>query len=186
MFASLRRFGVSFLVVTMLGPLLGQPANAVTVTLLPSSTLANGTAVISIGSPSGTKCDVAVGSEPGKPDYKWFQNIDCTQAVVTNIPAVAQVYVRVWAGGAGQDFILRATTPIPAPPTSKPAYPNFLSPASKAKLTGPSARITWTDVKPDKYVVTVGSSGGAANYGAYTTNDTALTIENLPQSNKTV
>lgn len=184
MFTSLRRLAASFLVAALLVPFLSTPASAVTVSLLPSSTLANGTAVINIGSPSGTKCDVAVGSAPGKPDYKWFQNIDCTTAVAANIPAVSQVYVRVWAGGAGQDFTLRATS---APQSSsKPAYPYVLTPASKSRLTGPSAQITWTDVKPEKYVVTVGSTGGVANYGTYTTNETALTINNLPQNNKTI
>lgn len=183
MSASLRRFGASLVVMALLMPV-GQPARAVAVSLLPSSTLANGTAVINIGSPSGTTCDVAVGSLPGKPDYKWFSNIDCTTAVVANLPAVAQVYVRVWAGGTGQDFILHATTEPQA--KSKPAYPSLLSPASKAKLVGPSALITWTDVKPDKYVVSVGSSGGASNYGIYTTTVSALTINNLPQNNKTL
>lgn len=200
MFSSLKRWLGSFLVAVLLLPLLsvGQ-AQAVTVSLLSSSTLSNGMAVINIGAPANTKCEVAVGSVQGSPDYKWFSSAPCTQFVVTNLSTVSQVHVRVFAGGPAQDFVLRTSgvvnpvpiqnspqSPAPAPVIGTPAYPYITSPASKAIVVGPSADIRWTDVKAEKYTVTVGSYTGGSNYGTYTAMSPSLTITNLPQNNKNI
>ncbi len=175
------------LVALVISPLQALPAQAVAVSLLPSSTFSNGTAVINIGAPSGTNCELAVGSSVGSPDYKWFNSASCTTFQVDNLPAVSKVNIRVFAGGAAQDFVLPATansTPNQTAVTPKAA--TFTEPNNGQKIPGTSAVITWTDVGADSYTVKVGNYYGASNYGSYTGKATSFTATNLPQKNKYV
>lgn len=168
------------------------PALATTVSLNSNSTLtlnADGktkTAIININSPTGTWCEMAVGSTFGAFDYQWFNSSPCTTFKVDTIPLVNQVYLRVFAGGDYQQFTLNATAGTPAPTPVIKKAPTFTAPALHQKVPGTSTIISWTNQGADQYVLTLGSYSGGKNYGTYTTTDTKATVYNLPQKNKRV
>lgn len=206
MFSRFKRLTLNFvgIITLVLLPLVSAvPALATTVSLSPSSTLtvnADGqakTAIINFDSPAGTLCEMAVGSVSGNFDYAWFNTAPCTTFTVQNIPLVDQVYLRVFAGGDYQQFVLNATTtptpttvPIPTPtpeptPIIKKA-PVFITPTLNQKIIGPSTNILWSNQGADQYTVTLGSFSGGKNYGSYIVKTTNLLVTNLPQNNKRV
>ncbi len=179
----------------LISPFIVTPVQAVDVALLSSSTLANGTAMINLAAPTGTACEVAVGSSVGSPNYQWFNSAPCTTFRVDNLPAVSKINIRVFAGGPAQDFVLNATTvpitpaptPVPVPlPVIKPKAVTFISPIAGQKVAGATTLLTWTNQSADNYLVIVGSGSGKSDYGSYSTKNTSVTINNLPQNNKKV
>lgn len=175
---------LSFLILT--GSLFGglTQAKAVAVSILPSSNFQNGQAVINIGAPAGTLCDVAVGSAPASPDYKWFEHTPCTTVTVHNLPDVSKIYVRVFAGGPGQDFIIAKNSAQKI--SSASVAPTILAPTKGQKVIGPTTVLSWTNQNADSYDIIVGSALNKSNYGSYATKDTSLTLKNLPQNGKTM
>lgn len=163
------------------------PAQAATVSLLSTSRLSGGTALINLAAPTGTLCDIAVGSNTGLPNYKWFNQVPCTTVTVSTIPtSVSKIYIRVFAGGPAQDFTLNATVSTTTSVVVTPKTPTIISPTSGQIVTGPSATISWTNQSANSYTVIVGSSAGMSNYGTYTTLGTSITALNLPQKNQKV
>lgn len=184
--------------VSLIAILFGQLSFAPTivraamVSLLSTSSFSNGTAVINIGAPTGTICDIAVGSSVAAPDYGWFGGVPCTTVTAKNIPNVAKVYIRVFAGGPGQDFTLAATsqsvTPTSPTPIISPTYkaPTLITPVLGSILSSNSIKFSWTNEGAKSYELWVGSSKNSTKYGIYKGTELSVIINNLPTDGSTV
>lgn len=184
---------LSFLLsIALIAPFIAPfSAQAVTVNLLSTSTFSNGTAVINLSAPEGLKCDIAVGSQEGLPDYKWAEQVSCNQPLlVENIPSVPVVYVRVFTGDQGsQNFELRTTNNQTQTQQQIYIAPTILTPTKGKTINSNSTVISWTNQNAKYYIVTLGSGTGRVDYGGPLVipgDKTSVIVPNLPQKNKKV